>query len=65
MNFESLEVQLKNFKTGFKQRAAPERVAIMQAATANLKKSGIEQRALDVGALAPDISLPDALGCLE
>ncbi len=62
MNFDSLEAQLNNFKTGFKQRAAPERVAMMEAATADLRASGIEQRALNVGACAPDISLPDALG---
>jgi peroxiredoxin len=58
----TLAAQLGDFKTGFKQRVAPERVAMMQAATATLRASGIEQRALQVGDKAPDLTLPDALG---
>jgi peroxiredoxin len=58
----SLSTQLSEFKTAFKQRAAPERVTMMEAATAALRASGIEERALKVGAQAPDLSLPDASG---
>jgi peroxiredoxin len=58
----SLADQLAEFKAGFKQRVAPERVRMMEVATANLKASGIEQSALKVGAAAPDLTLPDALG---
>jgi peroxiredoxin len=58
----TLTQQLSAFKDGFKQRAAPERVAMMEAATADLKSTGIEQGALQVGDLAPDLALPDALG---
>jgi peroxiredoxin len=58
----SLADQLTDFKAGFKQRAAPERVAMMEAATANLRATGIEARALQVGATVPELTLPDALG---
>ncbi len=58
----NLAHQLAEFKAAFKQRAAPERVATMEAATADLKASGIEQRALQVGDAAPQLTLPDALG---
>lgn len=58
----TLTAQLSELKAGFKQRAAPERVALMEASTALLKAGGIEKRALNVGDAAPDITLPDALG---
>jgi peroxiredoxin len=58
----TLSRQLADFKAGFKQRVAPERVAMMEAATADLKATGIEARALQVGARAPELSLPDATG---
>ena len=58
----TLAQQLAEFKAGFKQRAAPERVAMMEAATADLKAQGIESRALQVGGRAPELALPDALG---
>lgn len=58
----TLSQQLAEFKASFKQRVAPERIAMMEAATADLKAIGIEQRALKVGDTAPDLSLPDALG---
>jgi peroxiredoxin len=59
---QTLTTQLAEFKAGFKKRAAPERVALMEASTALLKADGIEQRALKVGDAAPDITLPNALG---
>ena len=57
----SLSEQLAAYKAGFAQRAAPERVAMMEAATADLRATGIESRALQVGAQVPDLTLPDAL----
>ena len=57
-----LAQQLADYKAGFLQRAAPERVAMMAGATADLKATGIESRALQVGDGAPDVTLPDALG---
>jgi peroxiredoxin len=57
----TLAEQLAAYQAGFKRRAAPERVAMMEGATADLRATGIEARALRVGALAPDLTLPDAL----
>ena len=57
-----LAQQLADYKAGFLQRAAPERVAMMAGATAGLKATGIESHALQVGDAAPDVTLPDALG---
>jgi peroxiredoxin len=54
--------QLSQFKAGFRQRVAPERVAMMDTATAALRATGIEDRALRVGDAAPALQLPDALG---
>jgi peroxiredoxin len=57
----TLSEQLAAYKAAFKQRAAPERAALMEAATADLRATGIESSALHVGAKAPDLTLPDAL----
>lgn len=57
----TLAGQLAEFKAGFKQRAAPERVTMMESATAALRASGIEQTALQSGAAAPALTLTDAL----
>ncbi len=56
----SLTEQLAEFKAGFLTRAPAERVAMMASATAELRATGIEQTALQVGAAAPDLTLPDA-----
>jgi peroxiredoxin len=56
----TLQSQLADFKAGFAQRATPERVAMMEAATADLRATGIEQRALHAGDAAPELSLQDA-----
>lgn len=58
---KTLADQLAEYKAGFKQRVAPERVAMMEAATADLRASGVEARAVQVGASAPDVTLPDAM----
>lgn len=58
----TLTQQLADYKAGFIKRVAPERVAMMESATADLRASGIEASALQVGDPAPDITLPDALG---
>lgn len=57
-----LATQLAEFKAGFATRAAPERIATMESATAALRASGIERNALQCGAIAPSVTLPDALG---
>jgi peroxiredoxin len=58
----TLQTQLAEFKAGFAQRATPERIATMEAATAQLKASGIERTALRAGARLPTLSLPNANG---
>lgn len=58
----TLKSQLAEYQAGFKQRAPPERVAMMEAATAQLRASGIEGKALPLGAPVPNVSLTDALG---
>ena len=59
---ESLATQLASYKAGFIGRAPAPRVAMMEAATAQLKSTGIESIALKVGDRAPSLSLPDAKG---
>jgi len=59
---ESLASQLASYKAGFIGRAPAPRVAMMEAATAHLKSSGIESIALKVGDRSPSLSLPDAMG---
>lgn len=62
MNTPTLTQQLADYKEGFIQRVAPERLAMMEGATADLKATGIEASALQVGDSVPDITLPDAKG---
>lgn len=61
-NAPTLASQLADYKAAFIQRVAPERVAMMESATAALKATGIEKTALQVGDAAPDMTLPDARG---
>jgi peroxiredoxin len=58
----TLTQQLADYQAGFKQRAPADRVAMMEAATAQLRATGIEATALKVGAALPALALPDALG---
>lgn len=62
MNETTLAQQLADYKAGFIQRVPTERVAMMESATADLKKTGIETHALQVGNHVPDLALPDATG---
>lgn len=59
---DSLSSQLAAYKAGFISRAPAARVAMMEAATADLKLTGIEDRAEKVGDRAPAFVLPDAIG---
>ena len=58
----NLKDRLEEFKKTFESGAPPynvtaERVAMMHRATAELKASGIESRALKIGDHAPDFAL--------
>jgi peroxiredoxin len=61
-NMTTLTRQLADCQAGFKQRAPADRVAMMEAATAQLRATGIEAAALQVGSELPALSLPDANG---
>lgn len=58
----SLKSQLADYQAGFKQRVPPERVAMMEGATAQLRATGIESAALPLGALLPEVSLTTVQG---
>jgi len=58
----TLVQQLADYQAGFKQRVPAERVGMMEAATAQLRATGIESTALRVGAELPALTLPDATG---
>jgi peroxiredoxin len=58
----TLAEELSAYKASFKARVAPERLATMEHATAQLRASGIERRALGQGDRAPALTLPDAAG---
>jgi hypothetical protein len=58
----NLKGRLEEFRTAFESgappyNAKPETVALMHRATAELKASGIEDRALKIGDRAPDFVL--------
>jgi len=58
----SLNRQLADMQAASRQRSTPERTAIFESATDQLRSSGIETRALTVGAALPDVTLPDVHG---
>lgn len=58
----TLAQELAAYKAGFIARVDPSRVATIEDANEALRATGIERSALQVGAQAPDITLPDALG---
>jgi peroxiredoxin len=58
---ESLQDQLDRITQNTRALVQPERLAISEKATAELFHSGIEDRVLKVGALAPSFTLEDAL----
>ena len=59
-----LQDRLDEYKKGFLEKAPPEAVALMQRSTEDLKNSGILDKVLKVGELAPEFSLPDENGKL-
>lgn len=57
----ALQDQLDRITQNTRALVQPERLAISEAATAALFRSGIEDRILPIGARAPDFTLADAL----
>ena len=58
----TLKSELEELRAGFVQRAEPARIELMQRATATLRATGIATTALQIGAVAPALTLPDAKG---
>ncbi len=59
---QSLSSQIEDYKAGFIQKVPQEVQAQMIAATRSLEEAGLANKALPVGAKAPDFSLPNATG---
>ena len=64
MTVTSLQDQLDEITHNTRQLVQPERLAVGERAVAELFGTGIEERILPVGALAPDFALNDANGRL-
>jgi AhpC/TSA family protein len=58
----SLEEKLAAIREMAKTRQPPEVRAVMHQATEDLRASGIMDRVVKVGAIAPDFTLPDVAG---
>jgi hypothetical protein len=58
----SLEEKLAATRDASARRIPPERLAIMHDATERLRRSGIMDRVIKVGARAPDFTLNDQNG---
>ena len=58
----SLQEKLNELKRGALSRLNPEDVAVMEAATEELVRSGMMKRAKKVGDQAPDFALPSVSG---
>ncbi|MBW4039380.1 MAG: AhpC/TSA family protein [Acidobacteria bacterium] len=56
-----LQTQLDNITSQTRSLVQPERLAITDAAVHELYSTGIEERILPVGAIAPSFDLPDAI----
>jgi len=57
-----LQDQLDEITANTRHLVQPERMALSERAVAELFASGIEQKILPVGAIAPEFTLPDASG---
>jgi peroxiredoxin len=57
-----LQDQLDEITQNTRNLVQPERMAVSERAVAELFASGIEERILPVGAIAPEFTLPDASG---
>ncbi len=62
MAMTALQDQLDEITANTRNLVQPERMAISEQAVADLFASGIEEKILPVGAIAPEFTLPDATG---
>ncbi|MHC4471946.1 MAG: hypothetical protein ACYTDY_18300 [Planctomycetota bacterium] len=60
----SLADKLDAIRAGFEKQAPPEALEVIHRATDDLRESGILERALGVGAQAPEFELRDTTGAL-
>jgi hypothetical protein len=58
----NLQEKLDAFKKNFEKQVPPEALKIMHRATDDLRNSGIMDRALKVGDMAPDFTLRNSDG---
>lgn len=58
----SLQDQLDRITQNTRRLVQPERLAVSEKATAELFATGIEERVLPAGSIAPSFTLPDATG---
>ena len=58
----SLKRQLEEMQAASRRRSTPERTAMFESATEQLRLSGVEAKALPVGAEMPDVGLSNAMG---
>jgi len=58
----ALQDQLDEITANTRNLVQPERMAVSERAVADLFSSGIEEKILPVGAIAPELTLPDATG---
>lgn len=56
----SLEAKLETMRAASKQRIPPDKYAIMEQATQDLRESGILERTIKVGAQLPPFELSNA-----
>ncbi|MDH2904295.1 MAG: peroxiredoxin-like family protein [Actinomycetota bacterium] len=57
-----LTTELKRYNESARERIPAPVLAVMDGATGSLRESGLVERSLAIGALAPDFVLPDANG---
>lgn len=58
----TLQERLDAYKAEFESKLSPEKLAIMHRATEDLRRSGILERVIKVGAQAPEFVLPNVRG---
>jgi hypothetical protein len=58
----TLQERLDAYKAEFESKLPPEKLAIMHRATEDLRHSGILDRVIKVGSLAPEFVLPNVRG---